>query len=177
MITLSDIQQVGKFLKPHGVNGEITLLRTMDDLELEDHSCLIVDIDGIYVPFFPTSVRPKGADTDLVMIDGIDNEQMASELTNKAAYVLKAELPTEDTDEGIMFADDFIGYEVILDSGEVLGKICRIEDSTANYLFIVETPAGNNLLIPVADEFVIGVDSDKKELTLSLPEGLLDMQN
>lgn len=188
MIESTDLKAVGKFLKPHGINGEITLLRDFEDLDFEDFSCLIVDVEGIFVPFFLNSVRTKGADTDIVGIDDVTNETQASKLTNKIAYVLREELAElrrlssrdndsdldEDDEEGF-FADDFIGYEVITDEGNKLGKIVDIDDSTNNYLFIVETPEGGNLLIPIADEFIAGIDSDNRQLTLSLPEGLLSL--
>lgn len=58
----------------------------------------------------------------------------------------------------------------------LLGKISGIEDSTANYLFIIETTDGRNLLIPVADEFVTGIDTDSRSIEMDLPEGLIDIQ-
>lgn len=180
MIHLADIRPVGKFLKPHGVNGEISILRNADNLDLDDYSCVIVDVEGIFVPFFLCSVRPKGPETDLVKIEGISDERQAAMLTNKTAYVLAAEIPCDEDgevgDDGF-YADDFIGYKVNLDQGGVLGEITRVDDSTANYLFVIETSSGENLLIPVADEFITGIDPDLKELTMSLPEGLLDMQS
>lgn len=187
MIESSDIKAVGKFLKPHGINGEITLLRDFDDLDFEDFSCVIVDVEGIFVPFFLNSVRPKGTETDIVGIDGIDDETHASRLTNKTAYVLRDELAEirrrnaeesvddEDEEDDGFFADDFIGYEAATDDGHELGKIVDVDDSTSNYLFVVETPGGGNLLIPIAEEFFAGIDPDARRLTLSLPDGLLQL--
>lgn len=186
MIESTDIKAVGKFLKPHGINGEITLLRDFDDLNFEDFSCVIVDIDGIYVPFFLNSVRPKGADTDIVGIDDLTDETHASRLTNKTVYVLRAELADlrrrnaqesaeEEEEEDGFFADDFIGYEAVTDEGQKLGKIIDVDDSTSNYLFVIETPDGENLLIPIAEEFFANIDPEGRILTLSLPEGLLTL--
>lgn len=179
MIRLSDIRPVGKFMKPHGVNGEIAVLRDSDILDFNHCSCVIVDVDGIFVPFFLNSIRSKGVATDLVGIDGITDERHAAALTNKTVYVLAHEIPgnedNEDEEDGF-YADDFIGYKVHLEDGRTLGEITRIEDSTANYLFVVETTSGGNLLIPVADEFITGIDTGLKVLTMSLPQGLIDIQ-
>lgn len=185
MIQSTDIKPVGKFLKPHGINGEITLLRDFDDVDFDEFSCIIVDVDGIYVPFFLTSVRPKGAETDIVGIDGITDEMQAGRLTNKTVYVSREELAAvrrrnaaetdgEDSEDGF-FADDFIGYEVSTTDGRCLGKIVDVDDSTSNYLFVVETPDGDNLLIPIAEEFFEEIDAEGKHLTLSLPDGLLSL--
>lgn len=178
MISLTDIQPAGKFLKPHGVNGEISILRDNDIIDFSDCRCVVVEMDGIFVPFFINSVRPKGADTDLVTIDGISDERHAATLTNKTVYILRSDIPEESTDDSGdgFYAEDFIGFDVRISGMGLLGKISGIEDSTANYLFIIETTDGRNLLIPVADEFVTGIDTDSRSIEMDLPEGLIDIQ-
>ncbi len=178
MISVNDIQPVGKFLKPHGVNGEISILRDNDIVDFNDCSCIIVDVDGIFVPFFLNSVRPKGADTDLVTIDGITDDRQVTRFTNKTVYLLRSELPGEDdeNEEDGFYAEDFVGYDVLITGKGNIGKITGIEDSTANYLFIVKTPDGKNLLIPVADEFVTDVSPEQRSIEMDLPEGLIEIQ-
>lgn len=182
MIQSSDIEAVGKFLKPHGVNGEITVLRDFEGLDFSELSCIIVDIDGIFVPFFINGVRPKGAETDLLTIDGISDEVQAAGLTNKTVYALAEELPEEERDGEGFYASDLVGYHVFLTGSSAdtdkteLGKVVGLEDSTANFLLIVETPAGKTLLIPVAEEYIGAIDSDRKTIEMELPAGLLEMQ-
>lgn len=178
MISKADLCPVGKFLKPHGVNGEISILRDNDFIDFNDHNCIIVDVDGIFVPFFLESVRTKGADTDLVKIDGITNEIKASTLANKTVYVLRSELTDIDSDEDSedgFYAEDFIEYTVNTPDKGYIGKIIGIDDSTDNYLFIVENNEGDSLLIPVADEFITDIDTTKREIEMNLPEGLFDL--
>lgn len=183
MITKSQLKPVGTFLKPHGINGEITLERDYDDIDFEEFSCLIAEMDGIFVPFFIEGVRQKGTDTDLITIDGISNETLAATLANKTAYVLQSELSEirrrdaqeEQEEEDGFYADDFIGFDVMTEQGQTLGKIVDIDDSTANFLFVVETPTEAQLLIPIAEEFIFAIDREDKILILSLPEGLLDL--
>ena len=132
MITDEQLKAVGTFLKPHGIEGEITLQRDYDDIDFEDFSCLIVDMDGIYVPFFIDGVRPKGSDTDLVSIDGIGDETHAALLTNKTAYVLRSELAEarrrmaeqeeDGEDEDGFYAEDFVGFSVETDSYTILAR-------------------------------------------------------
>lgn len=178
MISVNDIQPVGKFLKPHGVNGEISILRDNDIVDFNDCSCIIVDVDGIFVPFFLNSVRPKGTDTDLVTIDGITDDRQVARFTNKTVYLLRSELTGEDdeNEEDGFYAEDFVGYDVLIAGKGNVGKITGIEDSTANYLFIVETPDRKNLLIPVADEFVTDVSPEQHFIEMDLPEGLIEIQ-
>jgi len=181
MILLSDIMPVGKFLKPHGVNGEITALREYAPLDFSALSCIIVDIEGIFVPFYINAIRPKGNDSDLLTIDGICTQADTTLLTNKAIYALRSELQAEDENEAEdgIYAADLVGYQVWLDDADTdnaLGQIVGVEDSTANFLLIVETPDGQTLLIPVADEFITDINPETKTIAMNLPEGLLEMQ-
>ena len=51
MIRLEEIAPIGIFGKTHGIKGEINLELNID-FDLENTPYIIVDIDGIFVPFF-----------------------------------------------------------------------------------------------------------------------------
>jgi 16S rRNA processing protein RimM len=57
----------------------------------------------------------------------------------------------------------------------LLGTIEDVNDDTENTLFIIETPTGDSILVPVAMEFISDIDSDKNIVKLDLPEGLSDL--
>lgn len=42
-------------------------------------------------------------------------------------------------------------------------------------MFIIETPDGRNVMVPVADEYVVDIDTENRIITLDLPDGLLDI--
>lgn len=176
MIKLSEIAEIGRFNKPHGIKGEISV--SVDgNIDLDDVKCIIVRIEGIFVPFFINSVRPKTADTSLITIDGIDSEEKAQELTNRDIYILRSDLPEEETDEDGLYASDLIGYEINdVTSGEI-GVIEDINDSTQNILFIVRTPEGKELYIPVAEEFILSVDPDNGIVKTDIPVEILTLND
>lgn len=165
------------FGKPHGVNGEISA--TFDaGVDISATDCVVVDIDGIYVPFFIEFVRPKGRDTFLLTIDGIDDEIMARGLVNHRIYLRESQrraiLAKDDEDPDCLYAADLIGYEMLSEAGDDLGRISDIDDSTANVLFIVSRSDGKpDLLVPVADEFITGIDTEHSTVTVDLPDGLI----
>lgn len=174
MICDRDLKAVGKLLKPHGINGEIVASLTCD-VDLEALSCIILDIDGIFVPFFLTGVRPKSSETDLVSIDGIENERQSAALCGRVMYALASDLPAHDADgDGGFYADDLVGYDVVA-NGSFLGKITALEDSTANYLFIIEKADGSGCLIPVADEFIDDINTEIRTVYMDVPEELLHL--
>lgn len=176
MIKRNEITEAGVFNKPHGIKGEISA--TLDiDIDLNDVKCIIMDVEGIFVPFFISSVRPKTSDTSLITIDGVDSEEKARLLTGLTFYLLDTDIPSdvEDGDDDGFYADDLIGYHVVDSSAGNLGEITAVNDMTANILFIVARPDGSEIYIPVAEEFIDGVDPDSLTLTVSLPPELIDL--
>ena len=75
MITRAQLLEIGHFNKAHGVNGEVNASLQIEVEHLPSLSCLVCDMDGIYVPFFVEAMRPKGATTVLLTIDGFTSEQ------------------------------------------------------------------------------------------------------
>ncbi|MDE6117922.1 MAG: ribosome maturation factor RimM [Duncaniella sp.] len=179
MILESEIIEAGKFNKPHGIKGEISV--TIDlDVDLECVRCIIIPVDGIYVPFFIENVRPKNGETFLVTLDGVNNEEKAQYFANRAFYILATDLPDEndeDSDEDGFYAADLIGYTLEDVTAGKIGIVTDINDSTQNVLFIITTDNGSEVFVPVVDEFITNIDPDKKLICTSLPEGIIDLNN
>lgn len=177
MINREDVVELGRYNKSHGINGEISATMLCEIDLLDKFSCLISDVDGIFVPFFTENVRPKTDLTALIKIEGIDNEQETHILVNKDIYVLKSEYENIAEEYGCdeSPADFFIGYSIVdVSTGKIIGRIADIDDSTENVLFILESESGNEILIPIVDEFVTDIDNERRLLCMSLPDGLID---
>ncbi len=167
--------EIGVFNKPHGINGELSA--TVDyDIDFMELKCIVVEMDGIPVPFFISSERPKSSSTVLLKIDGIENEKDAMKLARHTIFALREDVDIEVPEDGEGFyAEDLIGYAVEDDLHGTVGTITDLNTATDNALFIVERPDGSELFIPVAMEMILDVDTDKKVLKMDLPEGLLDL--
>lgn len=178
MIEEKDIKIVGKFQKTHALKGELNALLDIDPEYLTDGNAIILDVDGIFVPFYSESVRPKGSQSYLVKLQGIDSEEEAKSFVNKTIYALKEELvPFLDLDENeIIDEDDLEGF-IIIDnnSNTEIGKIINVDSSTENILFIVETPYGNEIFIPAVEDFIKEINEENKFIKVTLPEGLIDL--
>lgn len=177
MIKEEDLIQAGRFNKPHGIKGELSA-SLMVDADLEEVKCVVIRIDGIFVPFFIESVRPKNAETYLIMLEGIDSEEKSRRLTNQSFWLLKTDVTEEeiDFDEGF-YASDLIGFTVVDDTLGEIGEIADVNDLTQNILFIVSSPAGKEILLPVADEFILEVDPETKTVHTSYPTDILQLNH
>ena len=177
MISRDEIVEIGHYAKPHGVNGEITAIIDCDLEVINCFSCLISDVDAIFVPFFVEKLRRKSAHAVLLIIDGINSEVDAALLVNKKIYVLKTEFDNLDQEinaDGFPM-DYFIGFHVY-NQGRELGTIVDVDDSTANVLFKVAcVDSGNSLLIPAVDDLIDDIETSEMRIYMSLPEELLEL--
>ena len=175
MIKKEDIVAIGKFQKTHALKGELNALLDIDGDYAADGHPLIVDIDGIYVPFYAETVRPKGAESFLVKLRDIDSQEKAQELVNKEIFGLRSDLVEYFDDPDMEIVADFVGYKVVDSRLGEIGCIEDVDDSTANVLFVVATDDGETVYIPVAEEFINAVDDERKVVETTLPEGLVDL--
>lgn len=177
MITSDQIVAIGKFQKTHALQGELNAVLELDADFLDDSYPLIVQIEGIMVPFYPEAFRTKGATTVLIKLEGVDTEAEAREFVNHTIYARKRDVSefAGVDEENIAFEDELVGYHIIdIHAGDI-GEVTAIDNSTPNELLIVRRPDDSEVMIPITDEFVTDVDNDAKTITMLLPEGLVDL--
>ena len=173
MIKAETLFKIGKFAKPHGVKGEISLVTSCSAFDEDENLYIVCDIDGILVPFFIESIRYKTETTLLVKLENIDTEDAVREFSNIDVYYPIDEFDSNET-LGQITWDNFIGYEVVDEQFGFLGNITDVDDSTVNVLFNINHK-GKELLMPAVEEFILSIDDEKKVIAVSVPEGLFDL--
>lgn len=168
MIKQEDVYRIGRLGKAHGVKGEISLLCDDDVFDRVDADYLVLDVDGILVPFFIEEYRFRTDSVVLVKFDGIDTQERARELTGSDVYFPRALADESDSPSLSML----VGFAIVdADTGKQVGSIASIDDSTANLLFELE----DGRLIPAHDELIAGIDQQARTIAMHLPDGLLDL--
>ena len=176
MIVESEISAIGRTLKPHGINGEIAA--TVDAaVDLDGLRCIVLDIDGIYVPFFISSCRSRGSEAVLVSIDGVKNEKDAAALCGLDIFALNSDLGVENDagDEDGLYMSDLIDFTLKDQDGNKIGTIDGYDDTTVNTLLTVRLADGTSVYIPLADELIEAIDMKDRTISLQIPQGLLDL--
>ncbi|MFV0468762.1 MAG: ribosome maturation factor RimM [Dysgonomonas sp.] len=171
MILLEDVFKIGKFIKPHGIKGEIALSFSNDIFDRVDCNYLVCLIDQIFVPFFIKSYRFKGSETALFLLEDIDSEAKAKFLSGKEVYFPRKYLEEDDANADYSW-DYFIGFEALDKTNGNLGIIEAVDDTTMNTLFLI-TRGEHQLIIPATEDFIEKIDDKLKILYLNLPEGLI----
>jgi 16S rRNA processing protein RimM len=169
MIKREEVYKIGRIGKPHGVKGELSFLFEDDVFDRVEAEYLILEIDGILVPFFLEEYRFRNDSVCLVKFCDIDSQQRASELTGSDVYFPRA--LAEDAEQGPSLAA-LVGFEIVeARDGSVVGRIAAIDDSTLNLLFELE----DGTLIPANDDLITSIDWPQQQITMHIPQGLLEI--
>mgnify|MGYP000991360691 FL=1 len=196
MISDSDVFSIGRFTRTHGIHGEIELQFTDDVFDRGEADYVFLKIDGLYVPFFLEDYRFKGSESALFTLDGIDSDTAARELVGHTVYYPLGARPVEDEDT-ISSLRAFTGFRLLIidrqalaetaeGGGETsedgvptleLGTVKHVETTTANTLLTVEVEDGEDVLLPLHDDFVVDYDLRERYLVLDVPEGLIDLND
>ncbi len=163
-----DLVEVGSLLKAHGINGEMNAVLDAD-LDWERLDCFFIKVGGIATPFYIAESRETSNRGVLLRFEDVETPAQlrpllsARTLYAKRAYVLEMLEETE--------AYELMGYELQDEKLGTLGTISGIDDATANVLWRVARSNGDEMLVPVTDDYIINVDDSKRIITVILPEG------
>ena len=167
MIKQEEVYKIGRLGKAHGVRGEVSFQFDDDIFDRVDADYLVLEIDGILVPFFMEEYRFRNDSVCLVKFCDVDTQQRAQELTGCDVYFPRA--LAEEAEEQPSLAS-LIGFEIVNASdGKTIGKIAAIDDTTQNILFELE----DGMLIPANDQLINAIDMQQQQITMNIPEGLL----
>jgi len=163
--------RIGKILKSHGTDGG--LLVSAPEVELEQITGPVyVEFDALPAPFFIDDCVARGSSRYVVHITGVNSLKDAEEMVGRDILF---DGSFEDSDESL--PEDFIGWTVkdaggAASSPRIVGVVEDYEPIPGNFCLYVRTPAGEQVMIPLHEDFVVSVDPSSRELILDLPSGL-----
>lgn len=159
-------------MKPHGLKGEVTISPTSDaTINWLDLKTIYGDQNGSLLPFFIEKASIH-ADKVLVKFEDLATSEQASELKNISLYLPKNSRPL--LEEGEFYDDEIIDYQVVDETSGILGQVIDIERAGVNR-FLILNYQQKEIMIPVQYPLLQRVDKSKREITVNLPDGFLDI--
>jgi len=164
---------LGHVVKTHGLKGEVSLFLDVDDPEQYNKldSVWLEDQGSTMVPYFVESLMIETKKVTAKFED-IDDIASASNLVGKKLYLPLSTLPKLEGEA--FYYHEINGYQVIDRALGALGVVAHIYEGTKQSL-IGMTYQGKEVLIPVTKSILLGVDREKREISVSLPDGLLEI--
>jgi 16S rRNA processing protein RimM len=166
---------LGTVVAKYSFKGEVLIKLDTDDPEtylslqfflLEDESHLI--------PYFTTKVQLHKSQLLRVFVEGVKSEKQADLMIGKSVYLPLDQLPKLADDQ--FYFHEIIGFKVIDSVQGPIGTITGVNDASSQVLLEVEHN-DRQILIPLVDELIQQLDKQQKQLYLSIPEGLLDLNS
>jgi 16S rRNA processing protein RimM len=181
-VTLDDLQQVAQVLKSNGTDGELVMgFREIapEDINLQEPVFII--FDGLPVPFYIESFTKRGNTKALVRLTDIRSMEDVEEIAGKAVYIEAEEMPELSLEEDGYAA--LVGWMVLTpeipdQAGDddmaliEVGEITDFLDIPNNPCIEVETENGA-VMLPLHEDFILGLDPEYQEIIMQIPAGLL----
>lgn len=166
-----DLIEIGWTGKPHGLKGEIKL-RISDFYEDDLFAAKSVLIGDPAIPYFVEQLRAGGA--VIGKFETLDSREAVALLAGKPVWLMASQVaaiqePVDDTPW-----EAVVGYSIRAEGYPLLGPITGIMDLPEHYLAEMKHN-GKDILVPLHEDLITGVEEETKVLEMVLPEGLLDL--
>lgn len=158
---------VGRLRRTHGIHGEM-LMDVLTAFPERLRARKLVYIGEEHSPVRITHVRKMGTADLLVSFAGYEDADQAALLRNKMVFVRAENLP--ELPEGEYYHHQLLGLRVVDESGKDLGFLTEIMETGANDVYLVVNPEGQETLLPAIESVILGVDLEKREMTVRSQE-------
>lgn len=171
-MTKDECYELGRIIKPHALKGEVQILLDVDYPEdYEELESVFVDIKGELVPYFVESIKIR-PNLVIVKFEGVDNFDTAIKLKNAMLFLPEDELDELEEDEYYMH--ELIGFVVTDEVVGELGKVINVHSLPAQNVLALNYQ-NKEILIPIIDHIVTKIDKENRQISVNLPDGLLDV--
>ena len=164
--------RVGVIASTHGIAGEVKVFPTTDDNQrfkklkqvFLDTGKEYLELEVERVRFFKNMV--------IVKFKRINNINDIEKYKGKDLLVTRENAVPLEEDEYFIY--DIMDAQVVDEDGKEIGTLVEVLATGANDVYVVKTPQGKEILMPVIDECILDIDFDNKVVTARIMPGLLD---
>lgn len=160
---------IGKLGKPHGLKGEIRVLADKEGyLDFLDVGGYVL-IRGL--PYRIRSLRDIGG--VVIALEGLPDRSAVEGYRD-----MPLAMPYSEALAGVEDEDDLSAWEGFMirdqNSGRTIGPIRQVLEMATQFLALLDLE-GREIMIPLHEDFITGIDPEMRTVDMSLPEGLLEL--
>ncbi len=163
---------LGYVSKKHGYKGNIVLFIDTDHPSYY-HSIknIWIIVNGVNTPFIIENTKILKEDQLVLTLKNIDLEK-SERLLKKEVYIPSSQVPVLDEEQ--YFNRTVIDFKIFNNNNDYIGLIEEIIEIPNNTI-IQTTVNGSEVLIPFNENTLIKLKKNKKELTIEIPDGLIEL--
>ena len=162
---------IGYISKTRGLKGEVQLFFEFEDYMNLDLSVLFLEIDNHLVPYFTDSFKLQKNRTAYLFLEDVDHIDKAQSILRKKVYLDLEKMPERDPND--FTYKDLVGFLAIDEKEGELGEISLVQEMPQQFIATVLVDEVE-VMIPLNEDLILGIDPEEQVVVLRLPEGLLD---
>jgi 16S rRNA processing protein RimM len=172
---MPELLLVGRIARAHGNRGQVIVNPETDFAEERYRSGAVIWVGH------ETSAQPREIlsvrfqqGRPIVGLSGVESITDAEALAGAELWMPRdvlGELPP-----GTYYRHDLVGCDVVdVRDANGIGRVARVDGTLEYSCLIVETPAGDEVLIPLVADICTQIDVAARRIVVNSPEGLLDL--
>jgi 16S rRNA processing protein RimM len=166
--------QLGTISRLFSFRGQVILYIDADDPSIYyklDH--ILIEINGQNIPYFIEKSSIHKPNQLKIKLEGINSEAEAKMIVKKKVFLSSELLPKLNDDQ--FYYHEIKNFLVInAENKSIIGTIINVIDHPGNTLLEVDVK-GIEVLIPLNETTFDHIDKSNKQISIHLPEGLLDL--
>lgn len=171
-MTLDQSFYIGYISKTRGLKGEVQLFFEFEDYAELVFDIILIEVNKKLVPYFVDNIKVQKNSTAYVTFEDIDHISKAEELVRHKVYLPNDKLPVRDPND--FRYSDLVGFLVIDETEGELGEITQVQDLPQQHVATVDM-GDRELLFPLSEEMILGIDIQERVIEVDLPDGLVDL--
>jgi 16S rRNA processing protein RimM len=167
---LSDLVEIGRLVKVHGLKGRLKAASYLESETLLDKldEVLIRPEKGPAKRYKVKRVQPQH-NTFFIELEGINDPDSAGLLVGSGIFIPADKLEKLPEDE--YYWHQIIGLKAVTETGDYLGEVSSIFPAGGADVYAISGGA-KEILLPAIGDVIRKIDLKKGEVVVRLPEGL-----
>ncbi|TXJ28021.1 MAG: 16S rRNA processing protein RimM [Chitinophagaceae bacterium] len=169
---MAEYYKIGKLVAVFGLKGELVLKHTLGKkTSLKGlQAVFIEEKKQSFIPWFIETTKIKTEEEVYLKLEGVDTREAAMKLTQKEIWIPEPDfkkLAAKSAPASIL------GY-IIINDNEPLSEVLEVIEQPHQLLCRIEINQ-KEVLIPLNEQTIQKIDHKKKQVSVSLPDGLLEI--
>ena len=169
---MTDYYKIGKLVSAFGLKGELILKHNLGKkTALKGLTALFIEErKDSFIPWFIESTRIKSADEIFIKLEDVPVREAAIKLTQKEVWLQEADFKKYSAKSSPI---NLLGYTII-EGDKVLGTITEVIEQPHQILCKIRI-GDKEVYIPLHEDTIKKIDKKAQQVSVVLPEGLLEI--
>lgn len=169
---MTEYFKIGKIVSAFGLTGEVVLLHSLGKKTTLKglQSFFIEDKKDSFIPYFIEAAKAKSDTEVYVKLEDINSREKAIQIIQKEIWLPEVDFKKFAAKSAPI---SLLGYQLI-NEGNPIGIIIEVIEQPHQVLCKIML-GSNEALIPMHEETLVNIDNKKKEVSVVLPPGLLEL--